>query len=129
MPRVVAKARCLPTEDSSKVRKAILNLFPSSETEELEGSLVAITSDLERFKELIRNYRILDSTRKVLLRGVMGRSTIFHVNKQAAFVGKVSFVDRPTPLGSIEVSIEDDDIEKLIDRISPVTVNGEEVAA
>ena len=44
-----------------------------------------------------------------------------------ATVGKVSFVDYRTVLGTISVCIEDPDIEALIDRVAPMTVNGEEV--
>jgi predicted RNA binding protein with dsRBD fold (UPF0201 family) len=49
------------------------------------------------------------------------------VNKQVAFIGKISYVEERLPLGSIEVSIEDDDLGGLIEEIAPVTVKGEEI--
>lgn len=49
------------------------------------------------------------------------------LNKQVATVGKVSFADRRPVLGAIEVSVEDDGLEQLIDRVAPMTVDGEEV--
>jgi predicted RNA binding protein with dsRBD fold (UPF0201 family) len=51
------------------------------------------------------------------------------LNKQVATVGKVSFADRRPVLGAIDVVIEDDDISALIDRVAPMTVDGEEVRA
>jgi uncharacterized protein len=127
MPLVTVKAPCLPTESPEKVRKAILNLFPDSMVEEGDGAIVAKTGSLARFKELVRSHRIIDATRRILLRGKQGNSTSFMVNKQVAFVGKISYVEERLPLGSIEISIEDDDLDRLIDEVAPVTVNGEEV--
>jgi predicted RNA binding protein with dsRBD fold (UPF0201 family) len=125
MPLVTVKTPCLPTEDYGKVRKAVLNLFPDSLIEENDGVIMARTGSLWRFMELVRSYRIIDATRRILLRGKQGNSTSFMVNKQVAFIGKISYVEERLPLGSIEVSIEDDDLDKLIDTVAPVTVNGE----
>ncbi len=127
MPLVTVKAPYLPTEDVEKVKKAILNLFPDSMIEASGGTIEAKTGSLVRFKELIRSYRIIDATRRMLLHGKQGNATTFMVNKQVAFIGKVSYVEEKLPLGSIEVSIEDDDLDRLIDEVAPVTVNGEEV--
>ena len=126
MPLITIKAPCFPTEDPEKVRKAILNLFPDSLVEDEGGAIVAKTGSLGRFKELVRSHRILDATRRMLLRGRQGNGTSFMINKQVAFVGKVSYVEERLPLGSIEVCIEDDDLDRLIDEIAPVTVDGEE---
>ena len=124
---VTVRTPCSPTEDSEKVRKAVLNLFPESMIEEKDGVIMARTGSLWRFKELVRSHRIIDATRRIMLRGKQGNSTCFLINKQVAFIGKISYVEEKLPLGSIEVSIEDDDLDKLIDAVAPVTVNGEEV--
>ena len=129
MPLVTARARCFPTEDPHKVEKAILNVFPDGIIERSEDQILVRSTSLDRFKQLIRNYRILDSTRKVLLHGVRPGSTGFALNKQVAYVGKLSFVEEQAPLGGIEVTIEDEGIEALIDRVAPVTVDGVEVVA
>ena len=56
--------------------------------------------------------------------------TVFSLNKQVATVGKVSFVDYRTVLGTISVCVETDgDIDEVIDRVAPMTVDGEEVKA
>ena len=129
MPLVTVRTPCLPTEDPEKVRKAVLNLFPESMIEEKDGVIMARTGSLWRFRELVRSHRIIDATRRIMLRGKQGNSTSFQVNKQVAFIGKISYVEEKLPLGSIEVSIEDDDLDKLIDAVAPVTVNGEEVSS
>jgi len=127
MPLVTVKTPCLPTEDPEKVRKAVLNLFPDSMIEEKDGAIMAKTGSLWRYKELVRSYRIIDATRRILLRGKQGNSTSFLINKQVAFIGKISYVEEKLPSGSIEVSIEDDNLDKLIDAVAPITINGEEV--
>ena len=129
MPLITARARVFPTEDPLKVRRALLNVFPDALVEDYEGGLIARSGSLSRFKELIRNQRILDSTRSVMLRASSDTETHFQLNKQVAYVGKISFIDGTMALGSIEVFIEADELRSLIDDVAPVTVGGEEVAA
>jgi predicted RNA binding protein with dsRBD fold (UPF0201 family) len=116
-----------PTEDPEKVRTAILNLFPESEIAEDQGQVVAKTASLERFMTLIRNQKILDSIRHKLLDGMSPGSTIISLNKQAAFVKRVSLSEGRTALGNMEVTIGSEEIERLIDEIAPRTVDGVEV--
>lgn len=125
MVHAIATASIFQTEDPEKVRRALLNLFPSAEVMEREGEMTASTDDLSRFKELIRNHRILDSTRRVLLDGLADGKTSFLLNKQAAFVGKVSFAEGKSPMGPMTVVITAEDMEKAIDDIAPRTVDGE----
>jgi uncharacterized protein len=116
-----------PTEDPEKVRTAILNLFPESEITVEQGEVVAKTATLERFMTLIRNQKILDSIRHKLLDGMAPGSTSISLNKQAAFVNRVSLSEGRTALGNIEVTIESEDVERLIDKVAPRTVDGVEV--
>ena len=125
MLTAIATAVLFPTEDRERVRQGILNIFPCAEVTETDDVIRAVTDDLSRFKELLRNHRILDSARAVMLRGMAGDRTDFQLNKQAALVGKVSFAEGRPPLGPIEVSISADDLEALIDDVAPRTVNGE----
>jgi len=120
-----AGARLYPTEDAERVRRCLLNIFPEAVLEEDEGTIWARTDDLSRFKEIIRNHRILDSTRAVMLRGMTVDGITFQMNKQAAFVGKISFVEGNAPLGHIEVTIKGDALEALIDGVAPRTIDGE----
>lgn len=116
-----------PSEDPEKVRSAILSIFPDAVLEEDGEGFRGTAPSLERFSQLIRRQKILDATRAVLITGVRGNRTRMLLNKQVATVGKVSFADRRPVLGAIEVFIEDDDLLALIDRVSPITVDGEEV--
>ncbi|MGD0819066.1 MAG: RNA-binding domain-containing protein [Methanomassiliicoccales archaeon] len=116
-----------PTEEAEKVRTAILNLFPDSEITIGQGEVVAKTVSLDRFKTMIRNQRILDSIRHSLLAGVSSGCTVISLNKQAAFVDRVSLSEGRTALGNIEVTIESEGIERLIDVVAPRTVDGVEV--
>ena len=125
MPRIIARTPCFPTEDREKVRQALLNLFPDSEVEEEAGELIARTSSGERLREIILDHHIRDTARSVMLRGLRGPSTTFLLNKQVAFVGKVSFLDGPVALGGIEVTVEDEDIEGTIDHLAESTVEKE----
>jgi predicted RNA binding protein with dsRBD fold (UPF0201 family) len=127
MASVMAKAKVFPTEDPGKVRQALLNLFPGAELVEGEGDMTASTTDLSHFMELVRRHRILDAMRATLLRGAEADRTTFYLNKQAAFVSKISMVEGNVPLGAIVVTIQDDDLSSLIDRVAPTTVDGEEV--
>jgi predicted RNA binding protein with dsRBD fold (UPF0201 family) len=115
-----------PSEDADKVRAAILNIFPSAELEASDRGFSG-DADLTVFSKLIRKQKILDSARGVLFKGVRGNRTTIHLNKQVATVGKVSFTEPRTILGTIEVTIEDEDLEFLIDRVAPETVDGEEL--
>jgi predicted RNA binding protein with dsRBD fold (UPF0201 family) len=129
MPQVTIRTRLFPTEDPAKVRRAILNLFPESVIEEEGFGFVARTDSLGRLEEIIRNQHIRDSARAVLFRGHDGNRTTVRLNKQVAFVGKVSFVEERVPLGPLEVVIEDEDIERIIDQVAASTVRREEAAA
>ena len=115
-----------PSEDPDKVAAAIANIFPDAELETTDTGFSG-PATIDRFSKLIRKQRILDATRGVMVRNRRGDRTWINLNKQVATVGKVSFVEKDPVLGAIEVCIQDDDIEGLIDRVAPVTVNGEEV--
>lgn len=125
---VKVSARIYPSEDPDKVRQAILNIFPSAVLETSENKVEG-TADTVHFCKQIRRQKILDSTRSVMIKGSrnMNGVTTFYINKQVAFAGTISFTEEKTILGSIRVTIEDDDITALIDTIAPVTVDGEEV--
>ena len=127
MPQVTATAKCFPTEDPDRVERAVRNLFPRGQVQGTADGLVSRGDDLERFQELIRNHRILDSARGAMRRGCRPGATAFTLNKQAAYAGRVSFLEERVALGGIEVLVEDRDIEALIDQVAPITVDGEEV--
>ena len=115
-----------PSEDEEKVRSAVLSIFPDAELVLNDGRLEG-EATLDRFSKAIRRQKILDATRAVMIMNSRGNITHLSLNKQVATVGKVSFADKRPVLGAIEVTIEDDDLMALIDRVAPITVDGEEV--
>jgi predicted RNA binding protein with dsRBD fold (UPF0201 family) len=125
MSQVTVRVSCFPTEDPEKVKQAILNIFPGSEFEIGETGFFAKTTSLEKFKEVLLDLRILDTARNRLLKGREGNRTSFSLNKQVAYVGKVSFVEERLALGSIDVVIDDVELDAVIDDIAPKTINGE----
>ena len=116
-----------PSEDPEKVKTAIMKIFPNAVLEESEDGFTGKAVGLERFSKQIRKQKILDTTRSVMIHGKRGDRTRFFLNKQVAYVGKISFCEERTILGTIKVVVIDEDIEDLIDRVAPVTVDGEEV--
>lgn len=97
-----------------------MNLFPEARLEETE-TLKGPAGSLDRFAELLRRQRIRDSSREVLLGSIRGRRMVFHLNKQAAFVGRVSF-SAHAPLGDIRVTVVSDDLRALVQELAPTRV-------
>ena len=127
MPSIEIFCPVFPSEDPEKVRTAILKVFPDAELGTGEDEIKGRTDNLDRFSKQIRKQKILDTTRSVMIHGKRGDRTRFFLNKQVAFVGKVSFCEERTILGTIKVVVTDEDIDGLIDRVAPITVDGEEV--
>jgi uncharacterized protein len=116
-----------PSEDPNKVRTAMERIFPDAEITESDDRLIGKTDNLDHFGRQIRKQRILDTARSVMLRGKRGDVTRFFLNKQVAYVGKISFCEEKTILGTMKVVVTDDGLDAVIDRVAPVTVDGEEV--
>lgn len=138
--KLLVKAQVYPTENLDKVKAAIKNLFEVAiQEEEGRGARYLLATgegreSLKRFYTLLRSQSILDSARSVLLRGIEGSRVCFNLNKQAACMGLISFsestferVYKPSPLGSIEVEIYDEEVEKLVNWLSPKTIGGKEI--
>ncbi len=123
--RVEADIR--PTESPEKVEAAVRKIFPSITLEHVGHSLVGESTEMEslsRLHQLLRQQAILDSARSVMFSNRSDNSTRLMLNKQVAFVGRISFTDGESPLGPIVVSLEASEIELLIDYLAPRTREG-----
>jgi len=131
---VRVSALVYPTEIEEKVRIAITNLFPvelalkNFGIPQLygEGSL----ENLRKLHMLLRELRILDTSRRIFMNGMEGNTIQFRLNKQVALMGKVNFPVGEESLGSIHVEISSDneeDLMKVIDWLVPETAEGEPV--
>ncbi|MEM0439590.1 MAG: RNA-binding domain-containing protein [Sulfolobales archaeon] len=128
--RLRVEAEVRPTEDLEKVRKAILNIFniegfrvvDAGEYRVLVGESGSITS-LLKLREMIVRGKIADTARRIIAKNSSEKYVSFKINKQAAFAGKLSFVedDRESSLGPINVFIEARDSKELIDWLAPNT--------
>jgi uncharacterized protein len=126
MVHIIARTPCNPTEDREKVRTALLNIFPEGLVEEAENSLTSRGDSGEHLRQMVLDEHIRDTARSVMLRGMKEGSTTFRLNKQVAYVGKLSFQEGSSPLGNIEVTVEDEDIKTTIDHLAESTVEGAE---
>ncbi len=131
---VRVSALLFPTEIQEKVERAILNLFPVEltvqdfGTQRLygEGNL----ESMRIFHRKLREGRILDAARNILLEGIDGNTTCFRLNKQVALTGKLNFPPDEESLGSINVEISTESKEHLaviIDWLAPRTMEGKPV--
>jgi len=124
--KLLVQAEVNPTEDPEKVITAINRVFGELELEVEEELITGKGEGLEplrKFHDLLRREMILDAARAVLLRGLRGNTITFHLNKQVAYVGHISF-SQPvgeSPLGPIRVEIICDDPRGLIDWLAPKT--------
>ena len=125
------EVRVNPTEDVEKVKKAVENLFPDIELkyDEDRGVLTGKTEKLEKFRELLRRQRILDTARTELRRGWKGKESTVFINKQAATVSRINFTEENAVLSPIVVTFRVYGIpfERFIDWLTPETVNGKPV--
>ncbi|HPS90543.1 MAG TPA: RNA-binding domain-containing protein [Methanothrix sp.] len=113
-----------PTERVEKVVSAIENIFPGL-IMDIRADRIEAYNGLESLKtlhKLLREQRILDTARKILLRGMVGSATTFQISKQAAHMGVVSFPPEEEALGSLHVQISGGNA--VIDWLAPETENG-----
>lgn len=118
-----------PTELDESVRKAVENIFPGARltlvkkegyVDRLEGT----APTLDDLHNLLRKQQILDTARNSMYNGWKGKEIDVQLNKQAAFMGYVNFMDHDMPLGGIDVTIETDEPELIIDWLAPHTAEG-----
>jgi predicted RNA binding protein with dsRBD fold (UPF0201 family) len=119
-----------PTEDETKVKRAVENIFSGTEFEvkpQRRGSLLQAKArgldGLTKLYNLLRRERIRDAARKVLYTGLGEGSIVFYLNKQVAHAGHVSFSQAvgESPLGPIKVMIRCSNPQEIIDWLAPRT--------
>ncbi len=107
-----------PTEDAEKVALCIQNLFPESDVRTDPDKLSFTCSSLKQLCNILEDQRIRDTAAMVVRRSMVGDSTTFFLNKQAAFVGKANFTEGRSSLGDIKVDVLDG-AQELISAITP----------
>ena len=132
--KITVRVEVRPTENIEKVRKALYNVFEPEKLEEKteENYRVLIAEgncykSLLKLHSLLRTQFILDAAREYLKRGMYDKGLVFYLNKQAAYVGVVSFCSfeyGESPLGAIVFHVETENPRRLIDWLAPRTING-----
>ncbi len=124
---IMVKVPVYPTESEKRVREAVENIFPGANLAERDAGdsllLEGTAPDLDRFTELLARQKIRDTARAFLMRRVRGNKLSFSLNKQAAFAGRINFIEGgQPPLGCITVTIEHDEPERMIEKITHIPV-------
>lgn len=127
---VFVETQINPTENEDNVKAAVNNFLDNATITikpSIKGSsLTAIAKgqdSLFKLRNLLRNDRIRDASRRLLFKSIRGNMISFYLNKQVAFVGHISFSEESaeSPLGPIRVNIETDNPEQLIDWLAEKT--------
>jgi predicted RNA binding protein with dsRBD fold (UPF0201 family) len=124
---VRVEAEVNPTEDESKVEKAVTNIFGNVSVEVkpvFKGSVLVAEAEgreaLVEFRRLLSLDRIRNAARKVFFAGLKGGTLRFCLNKQVAFAGHVSFCEEvaESSLGPLRVTVACDEPRLLIDWLT-----------
>jgi len=131
--RVSAESLVNPTEDPTKVERALHNIFPSARVARTslaeDVTRLEVRGDdfefLSTLRSLIRQGRIRSAARSILLKGTSGNHIQFYLNKQAAFAGRVSFCAPvgESPLGPISIRVDTDEVNRVIDFLAANPAN------
>ncbi|MEM2136378.1 MAG: RNA-binding domain-containing protein [Candidatus Methanomethylicia archaeon] len=125
--KIRVKTEVRPTEDENKVKKALLNIFVSEKVELIEedGKRILVSEEkniesLSKLREMLRKRRILSAAKAVLKRSITEDRMVFYLNKQAAYMGQISFCEKEgeSPLGPITVEIVCEKINEVIDWLT-----------
>ncbi len=119
-----------PTEDEEKVKAAIESIVGNAtftSAPAFRGSVLKAEAEgqesLTKFRNMLRNDRIRDASRKLLNRAIRADKIIFYLNKQVACSGHVSFSEESSesPLGPLRVTIETDNPRQLVEWLAEKT--------
>ncbi len=132
---VTVQAEVNPTEDPDKVQVAVQRVLGPFSLEKMEiidrtylrGKAEGL-GQLSFFQELLKKERIRDAARRVLLRGQVGDTVTFYLNKQVAYTGHASFCqpEGESPLGPVRVEVRCGDPRKLVNWLAPKTAKPQE---
>ena len=121
--KVQVSCQINPSEDPSKVKTSILNIFPDLEISINDKLLIGKyngINTLSNISESIHSKNTKNIYQRILKKNSNENSTWFYLNKQAAFVNTVSLCNESneSPLGPIKVVLEGNDIENIIQSLT-----------
>ena len=112
-----------PSEDPSKIKTAVLNIFPDLEISISNQQLIGKSSGFNSLSNIIASIHTKNTGslyQRILKKNSDGDSTWFYLNKQAAFVETVAICSESneSPLGPIKVILESNDIDNVIQSLT-----------
>ena len=112
-----------PSEDPDKIKTAVNNIFPEIELDVSETEISGKTnnfSTLSHISKSIHEKNIKSTYQRILKRNNDGCSTLFYLNKQAAFVNTVALCSEAneSSLGPIKIVLRSNNIEQVIDSLT-----------
>ena len=118
--RIDAYCSINPSEDPQKVEQAISNVLLEMDFKFNKDSLMATSKNLEclsRIYETIHAKKTKNTYRRQLNQNLLGDSTWFYLNKQAAFANFIALCEEAeeSSLGPIKVIINAKNIERVIE--------------
>ncbi len=123
--RVALEATISPSEDPTKVLRALQNVLGGvSSKEAVTSKSVRLAADnsksLFHLREMLRDRHVRSAARKQLLANLSRRSSSLMLNRQAAAAGVVALCASPeeSPLGPIYVIIESAELDSVIDWLT-----------
>lgn len=122
--KIEAYAAVNPSEDPEKVRIAVSKVLINSDYQYKGGSIKSTSSELNslsKIQETIQNHRATRVYRRQMRYNSKGDTTWFYLNKQAAYVDIIAICDEAeeSAMGPIKVILHSEDLEKIIDWLSP----------
>ncbi len=118
--KVEIRCPLYPTEEKETVLHCLSNLFPKTQWEIKEDSIVGESSYLTRFKKILKDMQIRDTARDLLKRNIEDEECSFILSKQASCNAKINFSEEDQPLGSLHVKIICSEIEALVSDLTEV---------
>ena len=112
------------SEDINKIRTAVSNVLIDINEKITKNSLIANSNNYESLSKIYKVIRTKNTNkvyRRNLRRNVVGDSTWFYLNKQAAFANVIALCDEDneSPLGPIKIVLQSKNIQDVIDWLVP----------
>lgn len=130
---VTADAAVEPTEDEKKVERVLTKIFPAGRVERRTNQGVTVglvvrgngLDFLANLRNLIRQERIRTTARAIFLRNATDQILRIYLNKQAAFMGRISFCAPvgESPHGPLSIRIETGEMQTVIDYLAAVPLS------
>ncbi len=118
--RIDAYCSIYPSENPQKVEQAVSNVLDGMDFKTNNDSLNATSKNLEslsKIYEIIHSRKSQKNDRRQLNQNLLGDSTWFYLNKQAAFSNVIALCSEAeeSPLGPIKIILNSKNIDRVIE--------------